>query len=127
VRLLLLAEAVPQHSSKVIHDSEVINDSEVIHDSEVINDSEVKNDSDVFNRVRDVLCETLNVKPEEVVPEAAIKDDLGAESLDLVSVIAEFEDTFDTEFSDEDMAKLITVADAVTFIQTTLAARTVAQ
>ncbi len=73
--------------------------------------------SNVFERVSDVLCEVLNVKPEEIVPKAAFKEDLGAESLDLISIIAELEETFDTEISDEDAEQLKTVGDAVTYIE----------
>jgi acyl carrier protein len=76
------------------------------------------NETEVFDRVRAVLCEVLNVKPEQIVPEAAFKEDLGAESLDLISVISEFEETFDAEISDEDAYGLKTVGDAVTYIKT---------
>jgi acyl carrier protein len=83
--------------------------------------SHIMNDSEVFDRVSHVLCEVLNVKPEAIVPEAAFREDLGAESLDLISVIAEFEDAFDAEISDEDAERLKTVGDAVAYIRTRLA------
>ncbi len=79
--------------------------------------------SDVFEKVREVLCEVLNVTPEQVTPEAAFKEDLGAESLDLISVISEFEERFDADITDEDALALKTVGDAVAYIERTLAAQ----
>ena len=84
-------------------------------------------DTEVFDRVREVLCEVLNVKPEQIVPEATFKEDLGAESLDLISVISEFEDAFGAEISDEDADRLKTVGDAVAYIKNTVRAAAPAQ
>ena len=79
--------------------------------------------SEVFEKVKEVLCEVLNIKPEQVKPEAAFKEDLGAESLDLISVISEFEERFDADITDDDALALKTVGDAVAYIERTLAAR----
>ena len=52
----------------------------------------------------------------DVVPGASFVDDLGADSLDLVELIMSMEEEFDIEISDEDAEKLVTVKDAVNFI-----------
>ena len=49
--------------------------------------------------------------------EASFKDDLGADSLDVVELVMEFEDEFDMEISDDDAEKIATVGDAVTYIK----------
>ena len=56
----------------------------------------------------------------EVKLEASFKDDLGADSLDVVELVMELEDEFDTEISDDDAEKIATVGDAVTYIQAKL-------
>jgi acyl carrier protein len=53
---------------------------------------------------------------EEVVPEASFVDDLGADSLDLVELIMSMEEEFDIDISDEDAEKLVTVKDAIAYI-----------
>jgi len=83
--------------------------------------SQAIHETEVFARVREVLCEVLNVKPEQVTPAASFKGDLGAESLDLISVISEFEETFDAEISDEEAERIETVGDAVNLINATVA------
>ena len=76
----------------------------------------------IFARVRSVVSEVLNVPPEKVTKDATFISDLGAESLDLVTIITEFEDVFDTEISDEDLETFQTVGDAVVYIQKLLSA-----
>jgi acyl carrier protein len=66
-----------------------------------------------FERVRDILVDHLGVAPEHVTPTAAIIDDLGADSLDLVELIMAFEDEFGTEVSDYEAEKWLIVQDAV--------------
>jgi acyl carrier protein len=71
----------------------------------------------VEERVRKIIAEKLSVDLEEVVPEASFVDDLGADSLDLVELIMSMEEEFDTDISDEDAEKIITVQDAINFVQ----------
>lgn len=68
------------------------------------------------DKVKKVIAEKLSVDLEEVVPEASFVDDLGADSLDLVELIMSMEEEFDIEISDEDAEKLMTVKDAIDFI-----------
>lgn len=74
--------------------------------------------SDTLERVRKIIVERLDVDPEEVTPEAGIKEDLGADSLDVVDLIMEFEQEFDLdEIKDEEAEKITTVGDVVEYIE----------
>lgn len=70
----------------------------------------------VEETVKKIIAEKLSVDLEEVVPEAAFTDDLGADSLDLVELIMTMEEDFDIDISDEDAEKLTTVQDAIDYI-----------
>ena len=70
----------------------------------------------VEDKVKKIIAEKLGVDLEEVVPEASFVDDLGADSLDLVELIMSMEEEFDTDISDEDAEKIVTVKDAIAFV-----------
>lgn len=70
----------------------------------------------VEDKVKKIIAEKLSVELEEVVPEASFVDDLGADSLDLVELIMSMEEEFDVDISDEDAEKLVTVKDAIDYI-----------
>jgi len=70
----------------------------------------------VEERVKKIIAEKLGVDLAEVVPEASFVNDLGADSLDLVELIMTMEEEFETEISDDDAEKLVTVKDAIDFI-----------
>lgn len=72
--------------------------------------------SDTETRVRDIIVELLGVEEEQVVPEARFREDLEADSLDLVELIMAFEEAFDGEISDEEAQKITTVGEAVAYI-----------
>lgn len=72
---------------------------------------------DVMQQVKQIIVEQLNVSEDEVVPTASFVDDLGADSLDVVELIMEFEEKFDLEIPDEDAEGIVTVADAVRYIE----------
>lgn len=72
--------------------------------------------AETLERVRKIIVERLNVEPSEVTPEASIKEDLGADSLDVVDLIMELEDEFGMEISDEEAEKITTVGDVVEYI-----------
>jgi len=70
----------------------------------------------VEDKVKKIIAEKLSVDLEEVVPEASFVDDLGADSLDLVELIMSMEEEFDIDISDEEAEKLVTVKDAIDYI-----------
>jgi acyl carrier protein len=78
---------------------------------------EVNRMSDVYDRVKRIVVERLGVEEAEVTNEANFKDDLGADSLDVVELVMELEDEFDLEISDEDAEKITTVGEVVNYIQ----------
>ncbi len=68
------------------------------------------------DKVRAIVVELLGVDPERVVPPARFREDLEADSLDLVELIMKFEEEFGGEISDEDAQKITTVGEAVKYI-----------
>ncbi len=72
--------------------------------------------SEVFDRVKKIIVDRLGVDEAKITMEATFKDDLGADSLDVVELIMELEDEFDLEISDEDAEKIVTVGNVVTYI-----------
>ena len=64
----------------------------------------------------DIIVEQLSVEKDKVVSEASFVDDLGADSLDLVELIMAMEEKFDIEIPDEDAEKIVTVQDAVDYV-----------
>jgi acyl carrier protein len=70
----------------------------------------------VEDKVKKIIADKLSVDLEEVVPEASFVDDLGADSLDLVELIMSMEEEFDIDISDEDAEKMVTVQDAINYI-----------
>ena len=73
--------------------------------------------SSVFERVQNVVSEQLGVDPEKVTPDAEFVQDLNADSLDLVELIMQLEEEFSVEISDEQAESIVTVGDALEFIQ----------
>ncbi len=71
----------------------------------------------VFERVSKVIVDRLGVDESEVKVEASFREDLGADSLDVVELVMELEDEFDMEISDEDAEKIATVGDAISYIE----------
>lgn len=80
-------------------------------------------ENSTFERVRGIIIDQLGVSPEDVTMEANFRDDLEADSLDLVELIMAFEEEFGGEITDEDAQKILTVGDAVTFLDAAAAQR----
>ena len=71
----------------------------------------------VEERVKEIICEQLGVEEEEINPNAKFIEDLGADSLDTVELVMAFEEEFELEIPDEDAEKILTVEDAVKYIE----------
>ncbi|API93855.1 MULTISPECIES: acyl carrier protein [Bacillota] len=72
--------------------------------------------ADVFDRVKAIIVDRLDVDESKVTMEASFKEDLEADSLDVVELVMELEDEFDMEIADEEAEKINTVGDAVNYI-----------
>ncbi|HEY7387989.1 MAG TPA: acyl carrier protein [Bryobacteraceae bacterium] len=72
---------------------------------------------DVAQKVKQIIVEQLGVDESQVDDNASFVDDLGADSLDIVELVMAFEEAFEIEIPDEDAEKIITVKDAIEYIQ----------
>ena len=70
-----------------------------------------------FDKIKEVIIDKLGVEESAIVKEANFVDDLGADSLDTVELIMEFEEEFGIEIPDEDAEKITTVASALEYIE----------
>jgi acyl carrier protein len=73
--------------------------------------------SEITNRVKAIITDKLGVEESQVTPEASFTNDLGADSLDTVELIMELEKEFDLSIPDEEAEKIVTVGDAIAFIE----------
>ena len=73
--------------------------------------------SAVESKVKEIICEQLGVGEDEVTPDASFIEDLGADSLDIVELVMAFEEAFDIDIPDEDAEKIVTVKDAIDYIE----------
>ena len=73
--------------------------------------------SSIRDRVIDIVCEQMGTTKDKVSEETSFINDLGADSLDTVELVMEFEDEFDLNIPDEDAEKIQTVGDAIAYIE----------
>jgi acyl carrier protein len=73
--------------------------------------------SEIAEKVKKIIVDRLGVDESEVTTEASFTNDLGADSLDTVELIMEFEKEFDTTIPDEDAEKIQTVGQAISYIE----------
>ena len=73
--------------------------------------------SDIEARVKEIIVEKLGVEESEVKPEASFTNDLGADSLDTVELIMEFEKQFNISIPDDKAETIATVGDAINYIE----------
>lgn len=73
--------------------------------------------SDIAERVKKIVVEHLGVEADKVTPEASFIDDLGADSLDTVELVMAFEEEFSVEIPDDVAEKILTVQNAIDFIE----------
>lgn len=71
------------------------------------------NKAELFDKVRDIICEKLDVEKDKVTLQAVLTDDLGADSLELVDLAMEIESSLGTAIADSELEKIKTVADVV--------------
>jgi len=73
--------------------------------------------SDIATSVTDIIVDKLGVEASEVTPKASFTDDLGADSLDTVELIMEFERKFNLQIPDEEAEKILTVGAAIEYVE----------
>jgi acyl carrier protein len=73
--------------------------------------------SEIEKKVKEIVMEKLQVEESAVVENASFVDDLGADSLDTVELVMEFEEKFDVEIPDEEAEKIRTVGDAINYLE----------
>ena len=73
--------------------------------------------TDTEKKIKDIVIKHLGIEGTKVVPESKFIDDLGADSLDTVELVMAFEEEFGSEISDSEAEKILTVGDAVKFIE----------
>ncbi|MCB0835254.1 MAG: acyl carrier protein [Bacteroidetes bacterium] len=70
----------------------------------------------IAEKVTEIIVDKLGVEASEVTPEASFANDLGADSLDTVELIMEFERVFEINIPDEDAEKIVTVGDSINYL-----------
>jgi acyl carrier protein len=73
--------------------------------------------ADIEAKVKEIITNKLGVEDGQVTPEASFTNDLGADSLDTVELVMEFEKAFNLQIPDEDAEKISTVGDAITYLK----------
>ncbi|GEB25579.1 acyl carrier protein [Pediococcus acidilactici] len=71
---------------------------------------------EIFNKIAAILADRFELDADQITEKLNFKEDLNADSIDIVEFVLELEDTFGAEISDEDAEKLTTVANAVNYI-----------
>jgi acyl carrier protein len=84
---------------------------------QLINSKKEINMSDTKSKVIDIIVDKLGVDPSEVTPEANFTNDLGADSLDTVELIMEFEKEFNISIPDDQAENIQTVGEAISYIE----------
>tara|TARA_B100000683_G_scaffold169021_1_gene162894 strand:- start:414 stop:650 length:237 start_codon:yes stop_codon:yes gene_type:complete len=75
--------------------------------------------SEIAAKVKEIIVDKLGVDESEITPEASFTNDLGADSLDTVELIMEFEKEFETSIPDEEAENIATVGQAIDFLEKT--------
>ncbi|WP_458700016.1 acyl carrier protein [Sulfurospirillum sp. 1307] len=71
----------------------------------------------LLDEVKEVVVEQLNVSPDEIKEDSKFVEDLGADSLDVVELVMALEEKFDIEIPDSDAEKIVTVGDAIKYVE----------
>ena len=73
--------------------------------------------ADIDKKVKEIIVSKLGVDEAQITPEASFTNDLGADSLDTVELVMEFEKAFNIQIPDEDAEKISTVGDAINYLK----------
>jgi acyl carrier protein len=81
---------------------------------------EEKGMGDVEERVKGLLLDMLDIAEEDITPKARFVDDLKATSIDIIEIVSALQNTFDVDIGDSEVARLVTVQDAVDFLKSAI-------
>src|SRR5690606_36781170 len=85
--------------------------------AKILNHLNIKNMSEIAQKVKQIIIEKLGVEESEVTPEASFTNDLGADSLDTVELIMEFEKEFNISIPDDQAENISTVGQAISYLE----------
>jgi acyl carrier protein len=71
----------------------------------------------MFEKIREIICEQLELEEDQVTMDSILLEDLGADSIDLADLVMTFEDEFNMEISDEALENIKTVSDIVKYVE----------
>jgi acyl carrier protein len=109
--------AIGIRHTKVNHDKAVCDGCDLLRAAAQSKKHEVGTMSDIGERVKKIVVEHLGVEPDKVTEAASFIDDLGADSLDTVELVMAFEEEFHCEIPDDAAETILTVGDAVKFLE----------
>ena len=109
--------AIGSHRTKVNRDEAVGDGCDLLRVVTQSKKHEVGTMSDIGERVKKIVVEHLGVEPDKVTDQASFIDDLGADSLDTVELVMAFEEEFGCEIPDDAAETILTVGDAVKFLE----------
>jgi acyl carrier protein len=109
--------AIVIRRTKVNHDEAVSDGCDLLRVAAQSKKHEVGTMSDIGERVKKIVVEHLGVEPDKVTEQASFIDDLGADSLDTVELVMAFEEEFHCEIPDDAAETILTVGDAVKFLE----------
>jgi acyl carrier protein len=112
-----LISAIECRRTKVNHDEAVSDGCDLLRVAAQSKKHEVGTMSDIGERVKKIVVEHLGVEPDKVTEQASFIDDLGADSLDTVELVMAFEEEFHCEIPDDAAETILTVGDAVKFLE----------
>jgi acyl carrier protein len=75
---------------------------------------------DVEEKVKELLLDMLDIEEKDITPQARFVDDLKATSIDIIEIVSALQNTFDVDIGDSEMARLVTVQDAVDFLKSAI-------
>jgi acyl carrier protein len=71
----------------------------------------------MFEKIREIICDQLELEEDQVTMDSVLLEDLGADSIDLADLVMTFEDEFNMEISDEALENIKTVSDIVKYVE----------
>ncbi len=77
--------------------------------------------NDTFERIKKIIADQLDVEENKIIQDASFTNDLGADSLDIVELIMALEDQFDIEIPDDEAQKIVTIKDAIEYVNDKIA------